>query len=244
MTPNDARREISNLASELVRARLAAAINTPRITTQGSTARITWPAATVQSGLLSDLPFASIVEYRKLVIGGHYVALMNDGALLQLSVDIRNDSLVGHRMCFYPCPVIVPLDFDILAFDELDFLLMQELESHLKAIESGLDPESVTLRLRSPLRFDFDPDAASAIEPASHVHISNSVTRIAVHAPLSVGHFVQFVFRHFYPEVWDDPSLNRITRWPLHQMTRCITDEDEFRLHVSCRHQIGAQVSG
>jgi hypothetical protein len=240
MTPNEARTEIANLATALLRAGLAVSINTPTMHNLGQNWRVTWPAAMADTGILSELPFASIIEYRRFILGNHYIALLADGALLQISIDIRNNDVVGHRMCFYPCPILLPLDTDILSFDDFDSLVIQEFENHTEAIASGSDPHVVNLRLRTPLRFDYAPDAASPVEPASHVHLSTGVTRLAVHAPLSVGHFVQFVFKHFYPEVWQNAELTNLSHWPLRQMNRCVTPDDELNLYLNCRHQIAA----
>jgi hypothetical protein len=244
MTPNEARTEVSNLATALLRAGLAVNINTPTMHNMGQNWSVTWPAAMAATGVLSDLPFASIIEYRRFILGNHYIALLVDGALLQISIDIRNNEVVGHRMCFYPCPILLPADFEILSFDDFDSLLIQEFESHTEAIASDSDPQVVNLRLRTPLRFDFAPDAAGPAEPASHVHLSDAATRLAVHAPLSVGHFVQFIFKHFYPEVWQDAALENLSRWPLRQMKRCVSTNDELILYLNCRHQIAAAGAG
>jgi hypothetical protein len=127
-------------------------------------------------------------------LGGHYIALLNDGAFLQVSVDVVGDDVVGHRYCYYPCPVILPPGFDMLDFDSLDLYLMDELDEHIRALEQRRVHASEQLRMRSPIRFDFAPDAATATEPACHLHVLNADTRIPVHAPLSLGDFVQFVF--------------------------------------------------
>jgi hypothetical protein len=236
MTPSEARTEVANLASALLRFNLAATVNTPTVVASGSMARVTWPASALEPLLFSRLPAGSIIEYRRLVIGGHYIALLNDGAMLQISIDIRNNEVEGHRMCYYPCPLLLSDGFDVLAFDELDLLLLEQLSLHQEALDSGKDPTFVTLRLRSPLRFDYAPNASTPTEPASHIHITNPDARIPVYAPLSVGHFVRFVFRHFYPGAWANPALNPLTRWPLRQMNRSITEEEELGLHMNCRH--------
>jgi hypothetical protein len=236
MTPNDVRSEITRLAVALLEAELAVAVNTPIMHTNGSVVRVTWPASLAESGLFATNLFASIVEYRKFLLGRHYTCLMEDGGLIQISVDVKNNQVIGHRMCFYPCPLILPEGLPISDFDEVDFLFLQELENQIEAIETRLDPSDVNLRLRSPIRFDYNPDHAT--EPPCHLHLSYPNIRVPVYSSLSLGHFVQFVLRHFYPAAWADPSLTALTRWPIEQQTRSIRAQDEFELHVSCRHQI------
>jgi len=176
----------------------------------------------------------------RLVLGNQYVALMKDGALLQLSVDIKDGGMVGHRFGFYPCPVLVPDDFNVLDFEALDLMLMDEIESCLQAFgsESGIRIDQ--FRMRSPLRFDYAPHAATTNEPASHLHILNHDARIAVQGPLSLGHFVQFVFKHFYPKDWRDERLGRLTRWPIRDMGRTISPEEESTLHINFRRPLAA----
>ncbi|MGA3080064.1 MAG: DUF2290 domain-containing protein [Terracidiphilus sp.] len=239
MTPNEARTEISDLAIAMLRSGIAATVNTPIITSKGSFKRITWPAAaSIEQGLFSALPFATITEYRRMILENQFVALLRDGALLQLSMDIRANSLTGHRFGFYPCPILVPDGFNVLDFEGLDLMLMDELGYCIQAVGGDSEPRIDQLRMRSPLRFDYAPDAASASEPASHVHILNSDARIAVQGPLCLGHFIQFIFKHFYPKDWNDESLEYVTRWPIRDMDRTISLEEESTLHFNFRRAI------
>jgi hypothetical protein len=236
MTPNETRTELSRLALGLLTSGLAATVNTPIIANSNGAARVTWPAAeSAEPGLLSTLPFASITEYRRMVLGNHFIALMRDGALLQLSIDIRGNDVVGHRFGYYPCPILLPEDFNVLDFDALDLLLIYELEANLNALESETQLVTDQLRMRSPLRFDYAPHAASENEPASHVHMLNRDSRVAVHGPLSIGHFAQFVLKHFYRKEWDDQALYELTRWPMRDLNRTISAEEEGSLHITCR---------
>ncbi len=238
MTPNEVRTEISRLAIGLLRSGLSGTVNTPIIANRNGTARVTWPAAeSVEPGLFSALPFASITEYRQMVLGNHYIALMRDGALLQLSIDIRGNDVVGHRFGYYPCPILLPEDFNVLDFEALDLLLIYELEANLDALESETQLATNQLRMRSPLRFDYAPHAASESEPASHVHLLNRDSRVAVHGALSIGHFIQFVLKHFYRKEWEDHALHDLTRWPMRDLNRTISVEEEGSLHITCRRR-------
>jgi len=236
MTPNEIRTELSRLAIGLLKSGLAGTVNTPIIANRNGTARVTWPAAeSAESGLFSTLPFASITEYRQMVLGNHFIALMRDGALLQCSIDLRGNDVVGHRFGYYPCPILLPDDFNVLDFESLDLLLIYELEANINALESETHLLASQLRMRSPLRFDYAPNAASASEPASHVHLLNPDSRVPVHGALSIGHFVQFVLKNFYKEEWEDIALHELTRWPMTEMNRTISVEEEGSLHITCR---------
>lgn len=236
MTPNEARGELSRLAIGLLKSGLAGTVNVPIIANHNGIARVTWPAASSEEpGVFATLPFASITEYRQMVLGNHFIALMRDGALLQLSIDISGNDVVGHRFGYYPCPILLPEDFNVLDFEALDLLLIYELEANLASLESETYLVPNQLRMRSPLRFDYAPHAASESEPASHLHILNRDSRVAVHGALSVGHFIQFVLKHFYRREWDDHALHELTRWPMRDLSRTISVEDEGNLHIACR---------
>lgn len=86
------------------------------------------------------------------------------------------------------------------------------------------------LRLRTPVRFDFDPDAAAERHPASHLSLNDQDCRIPVRGPMSLGHFIEFVFRHFYSSVWAKHDFLADThREP---MSRMLTPEHEAWIHL------------
>lgn len=236
MTPNDVRSEITRLAAELLRVGLAISINTPVISREGPAVRVTWPNWHKEPALFSSTPSFSLLEYRRFLVGNHFICLMQDGGMIQISFDFQNARLVGHRMCCYPCPLLLPRDFTVSDTDELDLLLLEELQGQMDAIERRADPAEVRLRLRSPVRFDYVRD--SGAHPDSHLHISGPDVRVPVISPLSIGHFVQFVIRHFYESAWADMGLAAVTRWPIAQRSRCISSDDELQLHLACRHRL------
>jgi len=89
------------------------------------------------------------------------------------------------------------------------------------------------LRLRTPLRFEYDPNNASDGHPICHAHFLWSHCRCSVVAPLSLGHFVKFIFHHFYPELWQKHAFLR--EWPTDLGNRTISGGQESILHFACR---------
>jgi hypothetical protein len=143
-----------------------------------------------------------------------------DGAIIQISIDILHNRMVGHRFCFFPCPFNLQPD-DLLELPILDVIKLYE--------GSGLEQ----LRLRSPLRFEFDPQNASDNHPLCHVHLLWDHCRCSVVAPLSIGHFIKFIFSHFYPQIWQRHSFLR--EWPTSMGARTISADQESFLHLACR---------
>lgn len=152
--------------------------------------RIGWHARVDRPFLLSG-GADTVAQYLDWVKSGHYSAVMLDGALLQLAYRIDLGRVVGHRLALVPCPVRV--DEDLLADGEP---LLDVVEIHLSA-------QSVEgLMMRSQVRFDFDVHAAGDGHPASHMTVSGPNCRVPCVAPLHPYRFMDFVYRHFYPELW------------------------------------------
>jgi hypothetical protein len=236
-TLNKSKSMIANIGSRLLKTGLAIGVNLPVPFKVGDRTRLSWPQARLDSGLFSLQPYASISEYRAFLTGNHFTFLLNEGSLLQVSFDFRHDKMLAHRYCFYPCPLMLaPQPY--VNIDELSDLLELELIRQIEALKPNPDADdevsngtSGLLRLRSPIRFDFESENRPAHEPESHLHISSSSARVPVHAPISLAHFIRFVLRHFYPEFVS--ALEGVT---FDHYNRCITASDELDLHINCRY--------
>jgi hypothetical protein len=103
----------------------------------------------------------------------------------------------------------------------------------LVEILEDLSPQELKerLNLQSPIRFDFNREKAREDHPASHVHMLRNECRIPVFAPLSIGHFVKFVFRQFYPEKWKDSVF--LQDWPCTRFDRTVTRLQEKQIHLN-----------
>jgi hypothetical protein len=122
------------------------------------------------------------------------------------------------------CVAWVPCPF------ELDPILLEE-ESPLDVVDLYLDEPPQNVRLKTPIRFDYDIERAEPGHPAAHMSINASDCRIACMAPLRLGHFIDFVFRNFYPDVWGTHRylrrLSKKTWW-----SRTLTDEERTLPHI------------
>ena len=146
--------------------------------------------------------------------------MMFDGSLIQIEYDFIGQRLKKHRLCYYPCPIILDYkdsgfdnDLDYIEevvclklFDEVSNLVEKRTTSEIKDGEDFLHEATkadTQFAMRTPIRFDFDEDSAGTNHSASHMHMSHYDCRIPVFGPISVGHFIRFIFRHFYPKQWD-----------------------------------------
>lgn len=218
ITARHVRNHIQNLIDLLINSEIAIAANPAVILSHGKTMRVTWP---VKSALTTvPVPFGTIGEYMRILEARAYSVVLFDGALLQISYDIVRKDIMGHRLCYYPCP------FDV----DKELLLGEPI---LDVVEAYASSESTGVRLRSPIRFDFSLREGITY-PNSHVHLLWPHCRCPVFAPLSLGHFIRFVFSNFYPELWYRHSF--LQEWPQEPTDRTISPDQECSLHFTCRN--------
>lgn len=215
----DVRAEVERLLRLLQEAGIAPYINPVVIKRRADGVRVTWGSSRETSGALFRGEFASIEEYCNWLDANAFSAVLYDGAILHISYDFVGAELVGHRLGYYPCP-----------FDLDQELVEQEPILDVVSIYRGRDDSLV--RLRSPIRFDYSSKAQGHDHPAVHLTLLWRHCRWAVFSPLSPGHFVRFVFKHFYPDLW---RVHHFLRdWPQWHGDRTITKEQETTLHVAC----------
>lgn len=220
MTPSRVQAEIKDFRDLLVAKDLAIAANQITIQHVGSVQRVTWQYPGAHTHVLSSSEFATVNDYCQQLAANAYTVVLFDGSILQISFDFRRSDVVGHRFCFFPCPFNIP-PTDFLELPILDTIQLYE--------QAGLD----LLRLRTPLRFEYDPNNGSDDHPICHVHFMWSHCRCSVAAPLSLGHFIKFIFQNFYPKVWQHHSFLR--DWPTWLGNRTISEVQESMLHFACR---------
>lgn len=222
MTVNQVRRNVDELRKALFKEDLAKDFNRIVINEfRGHIKVVTWAECLPYT----DLRFATLDEFGWLLRKRQFSILLFDGSLLQISYKFKRGTLIEHRLCFYP----FPLRLDV---EELDnylgagFGFLDILE---EAFSFGEFKER--LSLQSPIRFDYDMERAAANHPASHMHLLRNECRVPVFAPLSVGHFIRFVFRRFYPEQWKE--FDFIRGWPCQEFDRTVTVEQERQIYLN-----------
>jgi hypothetical protein len=146
--------------------------------------RVSWQAR--GPFIFSRQHHPSVAEYDSWVAAGAYSAILLDGSLLQITYDVEGGRIVGHRLAYVPCPFSI--DVELLKTG-------MALADVVDAARAGY------VALRSPLRFDFDPAASHDGHPAAHMTLNSAGCRIGCVAPIRVLRFLDFVYRHFYPEL-------------------------------------------
>lgn len=181
-TPRTVRDEVKNILDFLVDAELALYANDVSLNGE----KISWHSTTRAPFLLHH-EHPTIEQYLAWAAAGHYSAILFDGSLLQISYSVSAGKVAAHRLAYIPCPYAI------------DATLLAEGEPVVDVVTLYRETDAV---LRSAIRFDFDPELAGPDHPAVHLTVNSVDCRIACAAPVHALRFVDFVFRHFYPELW------------------------------------------
>jgi hypothetical protein len=220
MTNKHLATQIRNLLRLLIDSEVAVIVNPVVDEQMGSLTRVTWRSPGNFPGSLFSTVFATVGEYRGFIDAQSYSAVLYDGAILQMSYDFIGNSLVGHRLCYYPCPFDV--DYELLRSEPIGDVIAYYSESR-----------DININLRSPFRFDYDERSAKAGHPSVHMHLINAECRWPVSHPVSVGDFIRLIFRHFYPNMWVTHDFLR--EWPRNdRRNRTISPGEESEIHVAC----------
>lgn len=222
MTPAQIRNEIERFITTLFEARLALDSNKPLMLPFNGGTLVTWSNQVSLSELFDNT--STLEEYLATLRNRWFTAILFDGAMLQVSYIFVGDSIKKHRLSFYPCPIqFTPRELEEYTIEQLiDLLDGSEFKDRI--------------RLEGPLRFDFDLDAGTVDHPASHLTISRTSCRIPISAPLSLGHFVRFLFRNFYPAEWANSEALR--EWACSTENSCLPEIEEDRLYIHWKRRI------
>jgi len=212
-TSRSLRDELVNFLTYLVASEIALYANH----VSGDGDQVSWKAP--GSKFLEERRKQTYANYRSWLENGAYSALLFDGALLQITYRFAGRTLIEHRLAWVPSPFAMDLE-------------LLNNESPVDVFDMYAAGPSSDVELKTPIHFDFDPARAADDHPTTHVSLNSSDCRIACAAPLRLGHFVEFVFRNFYPDVWGAHKyLHDLSREPWGEQT--ITKVEASQVHLS-----------
>ena len=145
-----------------------------------------------------DLRFVgtTIEKYLYLLKKRQFSAVFMDGSLLQVSYNISRRKICAHRLCYYPCPIVIDSS-ELEGLPIGDFLEV-------------LEPDEINDRFiqKSFLRFDYDPEREQENHPGSHLHLNHQSCRIPVRSYWDFSRFIKFLCSNFYSDYWEDIKDN------------------------------------
>ncbi len=220
VTPRVIRDDITNLLDYLLIAQIAAYTSVVSVSGSASGGHVTWHPYRPDLPFLVNRGDPSLDDYRSWVEAGAFSALLLDGALLQITYEISGGAVSGHRLAYIPCPY------------RLDPVMVRQ-DPILDLIDLYIEAEPTRMVLHSPIRFDFDPASADRWHPSAHLTINSPNCRIACTAPMHVRRFADFIFRHFYPEIWRAHTVFFAEGARREIGTRIIAEEDLGAPHIA-----------
>lgn len=217
MTSRATATDLQNFLDYLVASELAVFAN-PAVDSSGT---VSWPSARGGGGLLVHREHPTVSDYRRWIRSGMYSAILFDFSLLQLTYTFdQGRDLVHHRLQYVPCPYRLGASTQFGGLDLDDLLELYD----------GCNDEDILLR--TAIRFDFDRVNSGTNHPASHLTLNVTHCRVPCFGPLRLGNFAEFVFAHFYPEMWETHAfLQAMPRGPWVGPT--ITEGERRGLHLA-----------
>ena len=186
------RNQIYNTLQMLQREKFVLYYNDPNIRYNNSddTYTISWnnhkSGRSVSSGC-----FLRIGQYLQIVKDNAYFALLSDYSIIRGSFTYDNKgNLLCENLLWWPCPVNVDRD----AVEELGVADAVELILYENKIASQL-------RMRTPIRIDFDYSNDTSEHPAAHMHMQHENCRINTIEPICFNKFIRYITKCFYPGI-------------------------------------------
>lgn len=189
---------------------------------RGSAKALIW-ARTGDQTLITANPLR-VADYLALLERQEFSYLMRDGAIVQIAYTLKNNSIERHRLAYYPCP------FEITA------AALRRYEGGILdyIVENFMSDVETNVVLRSPIRFDYAPEAAQGFHPASHITINDPGCRIPARAPLTFDTFIKFLLENFYVDAWGERAVTAALRFS--QEPDCLSADDKKRAHLHWSH--------
>lgn len=137
--------------------------------------------------------FLKIEQYLYILKTGAYQAIMEDNSIIRCSFNFEGSELLSQNLLWWPCPIIV--DEDMVS----ELGLIETIECLIQ--DSAAEK---CLRMRSPVRIDFDAGNDKEYHPRAHMHIQHHECRINTNEPICFNRFMKHILINYYPEMYID----------------------------------------
>jgi hypothetical protein len=183
--------QIVSTCESLDALKLVSYFNFPETHKSGDAARVSWRHVP-GSGHLH--PFGSLEQYRDWVKNGEFTCILFDWSLVRASYDFLGNNVVGHSLLFWPCPILFHSPPESLEDICAGLDMCLDSPKHAKGV--------CDLTMKTPMRFDFDPDREKDDHPLIHLHTQFEEARLFVNEAMCFPAFMKKIFRTFYADRW------------------------------------------
>lgn len=133
--------------------------------------------------------FTTLEQYEHILKTGAFHCILFDGSIIRSSFEFAGKDLIYHSHLWWPAPYTNSIKPD-------------EFTPQTKYEDLLTDPDwTKKVRMRSPIRIDFDPDLENESHPLVHLHTQNHETRMKVDKPICFGKFMKYILQNFYPDI-------------------------------------------
>lgn len=189
---------------------------------RGQTKTVIWARAGDET-LITANPLR-VADYLSLLQRQEFSYLMRDGAIVQIAYTLTKSAIDKHRLAYYPCPFhINPSELRRYDGGIFDYI-----------IENFMGDVEANVVLRSPIRFDYAPEAAQDFHPASHITINDPGCRIPARSPLTFDTFIKFLLENFYADAWGERAVTSALRFS--NEPDCLSLHDQGRAYLNWSH--------
>lgn len=134
--------------------------------------------------------FTTLEQYEHILKTGAFHCILFDGSIIRSSITFDSKNLINHSHLWWPAPFID------------DGNITEEFTPQNKYEDFLNDPNWMgKLRMRSPIRIDFDPENESESHPLVHMHTQHHESRVHLDSPICFSKFVKYIFQSFYPDI-------------------------------------------
>lgn len=120
--------------------------------------------------------FIKLKQYEYILQSRAYHCILFDGSIIRSSFKFSGPLLVSHSHLWWPSPFDENLDDNELLYQYNDFLNDNDWMNKIK--------------MRSPVRIDYDSSVNRANHPAVHMHTQSSETRLYLDQPICFNRFI------------------------------------------------------
>jgi hypothetical protein len=134
--------------------------------------------------------FTTLEQYEHILKAGAFHCIIFDGSIIRSSFTFEGNSLKAHSHLWWPSPYIENESFSG------EYTPQNRYEDFLT------DPNlKEKIRMRTPVRIDYDPTSETEIHPLIHMHTQHHESRIYIEKPICFNKFVKYIFQNFYPDI-------------------------------------------